>query len=486
MYMKHTVVHRFVVGQPVMKENGECGEKYGPFVTSMEAAKALNIKQVGKVNEVLKGNRKSVQGYTFSYDGEAVYEFTIPRVTNRDVRAKKHTKETLQRNLRENGFNVISIDTVNGTATRVTVACCRLNCENVCERTYKDFMSDFALPLCTVCMCIFQKYEREQHKTKWLFEVRPELEVHYNPEYNDNVLFKEVRKGSKKKIFLSCLDCHYIQTIEDATTPNKYTTLKRNGHFYASFTCTRCNSLSTKFPHIAAEWDEAKNGALPQFISFASNREYWWKCKKGHSWKSSIDARTAFNSRCLRCFLNERESFAGKLMKEVIFELFQNEKVSVEALVPETSFRNDCVVEFRSGQRLVFEMQGSYWHYTERKLMVIGNNVVHKDNEKFRANRATGDLVFLVNEYDLNYGNIEMNKEIMTSVIKHIWQYTLNNKFKVGCDILYNKMKCEYTVKRKKAFYITHFNESNMVSLVEHLNDITLQYVKFQQTYNVY
>ncbi len=48
------------------------GEIYGPFCLPAEAAKSLGIRKnnQSKVNEVLKGKKKSIEGYTFWYEGE--------------------------------------------------------------------------------------------------------------------------------------------------------------------------------------------------------------------------------------------------------------------------------------------------------------------------------------------------------------------------------------------------------------------------------
>lgn len=491
MYKTYTIIHPFFVGRRAIKalvSSEMVGMKYGPFSTTSEAAKALNLKRASKINEVLKGNLISTEGYTFRYEGKKTYKFQIPsmdvKIENTNLR--KHSKETLQQTLTCYGFHVIQIGELKGTATRVTVKCCQVDCEDHCERAYKEFMTDYALPLCKVCIEIFRAHERKMNKTKWLHEVRPDLEVYYKPEHNGHIPFTEIRKGSKEKIFLTCTQCQYVQTAQDATTPNKYTTKKRNGRFSSNFTCSRCNSLLVKFPHIAAEWDEEKNGPLPEHISFASHQQYWWKCANGHSWKISIDSRTNSNTRCLRCFLNERESFAGKLMKEAIRELFPQHRVKVEAMVPGAMYRNDCVVELANGHTLVFEMQGSYWHYTDRKLMEMDGRTTHKDIEKFKANRAAGNLVFLVNEYDFNFGTVDVTKAIMKHAVEHIWQYVQAQNFTVACDVAYNQEKCEQTMRTKQAYYIEQFNERYDQTLPQRLDRTTMKYVTFQHRYEIY
>ena len=64
----------------------------------------------------------------------------------------------------------------------------------------------------------------------------------------------------------------------------------------------RKTNLLEKNPQIAAEWDYRKNKPLvPENVSPSLNIEVWWKCSKGHSWKSSIRYRTSKNSMCPTC-----------------------------------------------------------------------------------------------------------------------------------------------------------------------------------------
>lgn len=61
------------------------------------------------------------------------------------------------------------------------------------------------------------------------------------------------------------------------------------------------NDLATLMPYLAEEWDNEKNRNLkPENVSPGSNRKVWWRCAKGHSWKSSVCER-ASGSGCPCC-----------------------------------------------------------------------------------------------------------------------------------------------------------------------------------------
>ena len=62
------------------------------------------------------------------------------------------------------------------------------------------------------------------------------------------------------------------------------------------------NDLETRYPELSKQWDKEKNGKLrPSQVTVYSNRHVWWKCRREHSWKCSVAARTAEKSGCPVC-----------------------------------------------------------------------------------------------------------------------------------------------------------------------------------------
>lgn len=51
------------------------------------------------------------------------------------------------------------------------------------------------------------------------------------------------------------------------------------------------NDFKTRYPDIAAEWDDEKNELSADAVAPHSNVRYWWKCAKGHSWTASASSR---------------------------------------------------------------------------------------------------------------------------------------------------------------------------------------------------
>ena len=72
------------------------------------------------------------------------------------------------------------------------------------------------------------------------------------------------------------------------------------------------NDLATLYPEVAKEWDSEKNGSLsPNEVAISSGKKIWWRCAKGHSWRTTIASRTA-GSKCPECTKEQHTSFPEK------------------------------------------------------------------------------------------------------------------------------------------------------------------------------
>ena len=59
--------------------------------------------------------------------------------------------------------------------------------------------------------------------------------------------------------------------------------------------------LVKQFPLLTAEWDIEKNAPLtPQDVTTGSHKLIWWRCPKGHSYRSAVKTR-AQGSGCPYC-----------------------------------------------------------------------------------------------------------------------------------------------------------------------------------------
>ena len=53
---------------------------------------------------------------------------------------------------------------------------------------------------------------------------------------------------------------------------------------------------------ILDEWDTEKNLPLtPESIAHTSNTPVWWRCEKGHSWRTQVRSRSRSSHGCPKC-----------------------------------------------------------------------------------------------------------------------------------------------------------------------------------------
>lgn len=64
----------------------------------------------------------------------------------------------------------------------------------------------------------------------------------------------------------------------------------------------RNTNLAETYPEIAAEWNYERNYPLiPENLAPYSSEKVWWKCSKGHEWRTSVGNRTAKGTICPVC-----------------------------------------------------------------------------------------------------------------------------------------------------------------------------------------
>ena len=126
-------------------------------------------------------------------------------------------------------------------------------------------------------------------KEKSFALLHPELASEWHPTKNGSLKPEYVRAASNKKYWWLCSKGHEYEM----TALNRHNGMK----------CPYCsgrrilvgyNDLNTLFPQLALQWDYDKNNDVtPQKVTAGTNRKFWWKCEKGHSWQTSITTRVA-------------------------------------------------------------------------------------------------------------------------------------------------------------------------------------------------
>ena len=146
-----------------------------------------------------------------------------------------------------------------------------------------------------------------------LATLRPDLMTQWDWELNADLNPTLVRPNSKKKAHWICIKGHKWQASINSRNRKKLNDTKSQGcpYCYGRFAIPGETDLETKFPEIAKEWHNEKNGSLkPSTISAASNKSVYWICDQGHEWKAVIASRTCGGNNCPIC--NGRKPDVGK------------------------------------------------------------------------------------------------------------------------------------------------------------------------------
>ncbi len=116
----------------------------------------------------------------------------------------------------------------------------------------------------------------------------PEISKEFDLKKNKNISPRSIISKSNKKYWWKC--------------KKKHSYIKSPGSRVNGGGCPYCagkkvdatNCFKNQFPKIAKEWDYKKNGKIrPDKVSSGSNVKVWWRCSKGHSWRTILYTRTS-------------------------------------------------------------------------------------------------------------------------------------------------------------------------------------------------
>ena len=123
-----------------------------------------------------------------------------------------------------------------------------------------------------------------------------ELMKEWNQE--KNILYNpaDLTSGSSKKVWWKCKNGHEWEAVI-------HTRVKGVGCPYCmgKKAIQGVNDFATLYPEMLKEWDYEKNdqlGIKPQNVKKNTDKKVWWKCEKGHEYKSSIVNRTKSKGTC--------------------------------------------------------------------------------------------------------------------------------------------------------------------------------------------
>ena len=178
--------------------------------------------------------------------------------------------------------------------------------------------------------------------------------------YNKNldVTPFELSAGSHKKVWWKCENGH-----EWLASPNHRISKKRG--------CPYCchnplvdkgkNDFESMFPELVSEWNYGRNTILPSDVTSHSNVKVWWKCKKGHEWKTSVNHR-ANGSSCPFCAKGMQTSFPEQAIFFYISQQYPDAKNKYKDIFSGRRFELDVYIP---SKQIGIEYDGEAYHKTE-------------------------------------------------------------------------------------------------------------------------
>lgn len=165
------------------------------------------------------------------------------------------------------------------------------------------------------------------------------------------------------------------------------------------------NDMATTNPNLALELDDPTYSA--QDITEASGRSLWWKCEKGHRWKTR--AITRARSGCPNCYTPQSSKVERRLV-EMLGSLLEDwivgepgERIQIN-FMGRKSMSVDCIM-MKGKTSVAVEYDGSYWH----------SETEARDSNKTLLLLDNGYLVVRLREYtkqnvlpllDINHTNL--------------------------------------------------------------------------------
>jgi hypothetical protein len=123
-----------------------------------------------------------------------------------------------------------------------------------------------------------------------LLTLRPDLAQEWDYDKNENPP-ERFTLGSNESVWWKCTKNHSWKTAVCNRSNKKTGT--GCPVCAGKLTLAGTNDLQTLNPHLASQWDFSKNDILPSDVTPMSNKEAWWLCGKGHSWKAAVHTRNA-------------------------------------------------------------------------------------------------------------------------------------------------------------------------------------------------
>lgn len=192
-----------------------------------------------------------------------------------------------------------------------------------------------------------------------LMSVDSPLLKEWNYDRNGRLTPSDFKEHSARKIWWKCKKGHeWCSSISDRSRGDgcPYCSGKR--------VLVGFNDLAHINPYIAKEWNYEKNGnEIPQKYTCKSGIKVWWKCEKGHEWKTSISNRSRGDG-CPKCNSGIRTSFPEQAIYFYVKKIYPDAVNRCTDVLPNGMEIDIFIPSINVG----IEYDGSVWHESDKAL----------------------------------------------------------------------------------------------------------------------
>lgn len=246
------------------------------------------------------------------------------------------------------------------------------------------------------------------HNDNCLATINPTLAAEWHPTNNHPLTPNDLTPNARKKIWWRCKKGHEWQ----AYMYNR--SIGGNCPYCNGKKVNIDNCLATMLPDIAKEWDHDKNHPrTPYDVTHGSGVIAWWKCKFGHSWKTSICNRKK-GTKCPYCSNQTSEiELAIYAELKVLFAKTQHRKKIGKLEV-------DIYIEEHN---LAVEFDGNYWHKDKLNLDKSKNIQLNNSGITVVRIRDVGLISTSINDLLLTGSPYSLKHHLLKKIILHILNF---------------------------------------------------------------
>ena len=234
--------------------------------------------------------------------------------------------------------------------------------------------------------------------------INPNLAREWNYGKNKEITPVNVAPNSNKKVWWRCSKGHEWQA----------TVSHRNGGTGCPYCSNKkvlkgYNDLRTVNPVWVEEWNYEQNGDLkPENCTVSSGKLVWWRCKRGHEWKTTINDRNNGGG-CPICNYGRKTSFPEYAL------LYYLKKHGLETVhsYKENGYELDIYIP---SLKVAVEYDGYYWHKDKKKNDLTKNRMCKRDGIKLYRIREELPSLF---DSSLDYV-VQKNQKDLPIVLQNV------------------------------------------------------------------